>query len=104
MVADVSRNGLEILKGSRILAGEALIPYRYLQTGNFVTLTQNDALPNWREFGISQILVYLSEIEVAAISTSQISVGEVTARAVSYLTTDEGFYITTDTGDLLTDD
>lgn len=65
MVADVQRDGVDILLGSRVLAGELIIPYRYLQAGNFLLMTLNDELPDWREFGGTQTLVYLSPAEAA---------------------------------------
>lgn len=104
MCADISRNSEILLSGMRVLAGEVVIPYRYLQTANFLFLTAQNELPNWRQFGVSQLLVYLSAGETAA--TPQITVGEILAaqRRIGYLTTDDGFYITTDGGELLTDD
>lgn len=104
MVADISRDGVPLLTGTRVLAGETLIPYAYLQSGNFIMLTDEDALPAWRDFNGSQALVYVSADEMATIRASPLSVGDVTSVSVSYLTTDDGFYVTTDTGELLTDD
>lgn len=104
MIADIYRDGVLLLSGSRILAGEAIIPYQYLQSGNFLLLTISDTLPDFRVFGVSQLLVYLSRGEIATMPA--VSVGEVfaAARTTEYLTTDDGFYLTTDTGSLLTDD
>lgn len=103
MCADVSRDGLTILSGVRILAGEALIPYRYLQTANFIFLTQNDENPQWQQFGRSQVFIFLSALEIAALPT--LTVGEIVAaqKTIGYLFTDEGFYITTDAGELIED-
>lgn len=104
MIADIYRDGVLLLSGSRILAGEAIIPYQYLQSGNFLLLTISDTLPDFRVFGVSQLLVYLSMEEIATMPA--VSVGGVFAstRTTEYLTTDDGFYLTTDTGSLLTDD
>lgn len=104
MCADVARDGMPLLTGTRVLAGEAIIPYRYLQTGNFIFLTIAGELPDYNAFGVSQIMVFLSAEEIAAIPA--ISAGEVFAATttVEYLTTDDGFYLTTDTGEILTDD
>lgn len=103
MAADVDRDGVRLLSGSRVLAGETLIPYRYLETGNFIFLTTGDDLPAWREFGVSQTLVYLSAAEMAEIRANPLTIGEVAPTVVSYLTSDEGFYLTTDDGALLED-
>lgn len=67
MVADLERAGVTVLMGTRVLAGEPIIPYRYLEEGNFMVLTVNDALPDWREFGVSQRLVYITAAEIAAL-------------------------------------
>ena len=66
MVADISRAGAALLTGTRILAGEAIIPYRYLETANFIMLTVGDELPDWQQFGMSQLLLYMSADEIAA--------------------------------------
>lgn len=101
MCVDMSRAGIEILTGIRALAGEPIIPYAYLQTGNFIFLTLDDALPDWRQFGVTQFLVYLSAIEIADIDP--VTVGSFAPVSGSeFLTTDDGFYLTTDSGGLLT--
>lgn len=67
MVADISIDGSVILAGTRVLAGEPIIPYGHLQVGNFLLLTQGDALPDYAQFGVTQSLVYLSPAEIAAL-------------------------------------
>lgn len=67
MVADLERDGEIIISGTRVLAGEPIIPYRYLEDGNFLLLTINDELPDWNAFGASQSLVYMTAAEVDAI-------------------------------------
>lgn len=66
MVADVQRDDLVLVSATRVLAGELIIPYAYLQQGNFLILTVDDELPDWRQFGVTQTLVYLTEEEMAA--------------------------------------
>lgn len=66
MVADISRDSVTLLSATRVLAGELIIPYRYLQTGNFLLMTLADDLPDWRQFNSTQVLVYLTAEEVAA--------------------------------------
>lgn len=65
MVADLDRDGVRVLSAVRVLAGEPITPYAYLESGNFMLLTLNDELPDWRKFNLSQNLVYLSPGEVA---------------------------------------
>lgn len=67
MVADLERDGVTVILGTRVLAGEPIIPYRYLETGNFMLNTVNGALPDWRQFGVSQSLVYITAAEVGAL-------------------------------------
>lgn len=68
MAVDIQRNGVTILTGVRALAGEPLIRFPYLEEGNFIFVTVGDELPDWRSFGSSQQLVYLTVAEVAALS------------------------------------
>lgn len=65
MVADVERDSVTIITGTRVLAGELIIPYHYLEVGNFIILTVNDELPDWRSFGVSQTLIYLEAADLA---------------------------------------
>lgn len=65
MVADVNIDGADIVLGSRCLAGEPIIPFAYLQDGNLVFQTLDDALPDFNEFGVTQTLFYLTDAEMA---------------------------------------
>lgn len=67
MAVDITADEEVLLTGCRVLAGEPLIPYRRLEAGNFVLLTLDGALPDWRQFGNTQTLVYLSAAEIEAI-------------------------------------
>lgn len=66
MSADIARDGVPLLQGARLVAGTPLIPYAHMTAGNFVLLTENDSLPYYFEFGLTQSLVYLTAAEVAA--------------------------------------
>lgn len=68
MIADISLNGERILSGQILVAGQPFIPYEFLQgSGNFLILTESDQLPDWRRFGVDQILTYASAEEIAAL-------------------------------------
>jgi hypothetical protein len=67
MSADITRNGTVLMTGARIVAGTPLIPYRYLEAGNFVLLTENEEYPDYTKFGSSQSLVYASAEELEAL-------------------------------------
>lgn len=65
MVADVKRDGVDLVLGQRIIAEFPILPYRYLShQGNFAILTRDGELPWWEEFGRSQSLIYLEPAEV----------------------------------------
>lgn len=67
MIADISRDGEEVVIGVRCLPDTLIIPYQYLEggKGNFVFLTENDEIPNYTLFGVTQNLYYLSPTELA---------------------------------------
>ncbi|WP_313624083.1 hypothetical protein [Achromobacter sp.] len=65
MLADVKRDGVNLVLGQRIVAEYPILPYRYLShQGNFAILTRDGELPWWEEFGRSQSLIYLDPAEV----------------------------------------
>lgn len=65
MLADVRRDGVDLVVGQRIVAESPILPYRYLShQGNFAILTRDGELPWWEEFGRSQSLIYLEPAEV----------------------------------------
>lgn len=68
MVCGIVRDGVEILSpGFRIVNGEPLIPYRYLENGNFAFDIPEDEKPNYEQFQITQFLVYASPEELESI-------------------------------------
>lgn len=67
MSATVTVNGAIVVQNARVVAGEPIVPYRYLETGNFVITTLNEELPDWQKFGVSQFLVYASADELASL-------------------------------------
>lgn len=65
MLADVRRDGVDLVLGQRIVAEFPILPHRYLShQGNFAILTRDGELPWWEEFGRSQSLIYLEPSEV----------------------------------------
>lgn len=67
MIATIIRDGILLLSGIRIVAGTPLIPYQYLESGNFMLLTTNGDLPDYTQFQITQFLVYASRVELEVI-------------------------------------
>lgn len=68
MAANIVRDGATLLLGTRIVAGTPLIPYDYLQLGNFILTTENDEIPYYTQFGVTQQLLYASIAEIGEIS------------------------------------
>jgi hypothetical protein len=63
----ITRNGLLVVSGLRLVPNYLIIPYLYLEDGNFVFVTQNDEYPDYPQFGITQSLIYASASELGAI-------------------------------------
>ncbi len=67
MFVDIIRNGSPVVLGMRAVAGTFLIPYKYLESGNFIIITANEEYPDYLQFGISQYMVYFSQAELEAL-------------------------------------
>ena len=67
MGMDITRNGVAIITGQRCVPGYPVIPYQYLEDGNFGFITENDDYPDYRQFGVTQNLYYASSAELAAL-------------------------------------
>ncbi|EJF89118.1 phage baseplate plug family protein [Bartonella tamiae] len=65
MLADIDVDGTKIINATRILAGQPLIPYQWLEHGNFIMLTEKGDLPDWHLFNKDQTLIYLTKEEMA---------------------------------------
>lgn len=61
----IVRDGVTLVSNQRAVAGSPLLPYTYLESGNFIFVTENDEAPSWRLFNATQFLVYLTASEVA---------------------------------------
>ena len=97
MAVSVSKNSTPLVTNSRVVCGEPFIPYRYMESGNFIFVTSDDAFPYWPNFGASQFLFYLNALEISKIEPLKF----LGAPSVGYLFDDAGLYITTDEGSLL---
>jgi hypothetical protein len=67
MCATLVRNNITLLSNVRLVAQFPIIPYFYMESGNFIISTLDDDLPDWTKFGISQTLIYASEPELGSI-------------------------------------
>lgn len=69
MAVDITINNNLIINGVRAVSGFPLIPYEYLIVdGNITFVTQDDEYPDWRQFGITQYLIYASNDELEQIA------------------------------------
>lgn len=68
MSVDIRRNGVDVIVGSRLVAGEFLIPYphQYYGKGNFTMVSGTDDIPYYDQFGVSQLLMYNTKAEIEA--------------------------------------
>ena len=64
MCCDLAINGIQILSSSRLIADGFIIPYQYLENGNFLITTLDDSLPYYDQFNTTQFLTYLSQTEL----------------------------------------
>lgn len=67
MSVSIARDDIQLLSNCRVCAGTPLLPYKFQEEGNFMLLTEDEDLPDWTQFGVTQSLVYLSIAEVEEI-------------------------------------
>lgn len=67
VVATISRDGVVVMAGHRVVPNRFLFPYAYMRGpgGNFMLMTDGQTLPDWRLFGTSHVLLYYSAAELA---------------------------------------
>ena len=71
MAMDIIRNNIPIVLGMRMLPFYPIIPYLYLEDGNFVMSTDEQGnYPYYDQFGVTQQLVYLSQTELNSLRTT----------------------------------
>lgn len=64
MIVDMVRDSEVVMSGIRIMPNFRMIPYRFLEQGNFFLLTANGLYPDYTQFGITQFLVYATQAEL----------------------------------------
>lgn len=67
MIADISIDQVMKVQGIKCLPNKPIIPYEYLEHGNFFFVTENEEYPDYTQFNISQSLVYLTADEMVAL-------------------------------------
>lgn len=67
-VITVTRDNELIITSTRAVFGTPILPYRYLEDGNFIfTCTTDDTLPIYTNFGVTQFLSFYTADELEAI-------------------------------------
>jgi hypothetical protein len=66
-VVGLTRNGVGVLDGARAAPGAFIIPSEYEEAGNFFFVTQNQQLPYYTRFNVTQSLIYIGAAELAAL-------------------------------------
>jgi hypothetical protein len=61
MAASITIDGEPVITGARCLVGVPLLPYKYMEQGNFIFVTDNNDFPDWRRFGDTQNLIYINK-------------------------------------------
>lgn len=66
MASSVSRNGIQLTTFDRLVSGQPLLAYPHLVAGigNFSFVTNNDQVPYWTEFNVTQKLIYATVGEI----------------------------------------
>ena len=68
MVYGISRDGETILEtGFRIVNGEPLLPYKYMEDGNFAFVIPDSEVADYTNFELTQFLIYASQEELEAL-------------------------------------
>jgi hypothetical protein len=70
MFMDITINDEVVILGTRIPGDDFIIPYPYigLRHGNLMLTTQNERMPDWNRFGLTQQLFYWSPEEMEALA------------------------------------
>ncbi len=66
MSITISRDEVVIISNVRLTGSSPILPYLYQESGNFVVTTENEELPYYDKFGVTQFLTYLTADELAA--------------------------------------
>jgi hypothetical protein len=66
MSCTINRDNLPVIRNVRVMANAPIIPYQYLEAGNFFIVTQDNDYPEYTQFGSSQNLFYATQSEIEA--------------------------------------
>ena len=63
-------NSVDLYDSARAVAGSFIIPSIYEESGNFIFVTQQEQIPDYTQFGITQYLIYCSPSDMAGFRAS----------------------------------
>ena len=64
MAVSIERNNVSLISGFRLVGGFTVIPYRYLEDGNFAFSTPDQNYPDYTRFGVTQFMLYADPEEL----------------------------------------
>lgn len=64
VLCSITRNDDVLVSNFVCVFGTPVVPYDYLESGNFIFLTTNDDYPDWRQFGTQHFLFYATPEEI----------------------------------------
>lgn len=64
MTVSIVRDGEVIIENVRAEPNQGIIPYDYLQDGNFAFLTVDNEYPIYTSFGVDQFFIYATQDEI----------------------------------------
>lgn len=67
MAVTIARDNVTLLSGLRVVSQVPLIPYLYLEQGNFIFTVDDSDIPFYTDFGVTQTLLYFSSEELRVI-------------------------------------
>lgn len=71
IAATFTLNGVIVQENVHLVSQQMILQYDYEENGNFALITQNDEIPDYTQFGITQQLTYLSQAELLAVRTNE---------------------------------
>lgn len=60
----LSKNSVMVAENARAVAGVRILQAAYQEDGNFAIISNNQSVPDYTQFGITQFLVYISPAEL----------------------------------------
>lgn len=64
MFMDITRDEQVVILAAKCLPNQRIIPFRYLESGNFFFETPNDEYPDYTKFGDTHLLFFVTQGEL----------------------------------------